>query len=610
MDFKKTVYLATFLLTLALLGATLASSAVTSAKASAAASKSSGQSAATSLAARRKLLNTLIRQQWENRLRQDPELASSLGDKRYNHQLHDFSQAGLEAEHKGDRDFLKRFEAINSQGFSAEEKLNLDLMLRQLRLKVEEISFKKWQMPMTQNWGDQLEMAEMVGWLPFATVKDYDDYLARLKQLPILFEQNIVQMRLGMKNRHLPPQYLLEKVARQCEDMATTEVGAIPFMQPLKKMPATFSLVEQQRLRAAITEAVTQHVVPGYQKLAKFVREEYAPQGRQAPGLWALDDGEAYYRFLARKYTTTDLEPEAIHQLGLREVARIEALMLAAAKKQGFADLKSFNAMVLANPALHPKSGQEILDLYGKYTEQMYRKLPKLFGRLPRTKLIVKPVDAFREKESAAAYYNNGTPDGSRPGNVMVNTGDFAQRLTLSIETTALHEGVPGHHMQVTIAQELQGIPAFRRHGEYTAYVEGWALYSERLGEELGFFQDPFSYYGHLQDEMLRAIRLVVDTGVHAKQWSRQQMVDFFHTHSGIEEVDIQSETDRYIANPGQALGYKIGQLKIIELRDYASTRLGKKFDIRAFHDEILGAGPLPMDLLEQRMRAWVKWHY
>jgi uncharacterized protein (DUF885 family) len=607
MNLKKAVYLATFLLTVASQGPALASSAAVSAAfAESATSKVQRQSAANSLALRRKLLNRLIQQQWEARLRQEPELASSLGDKRYDHLLHDFSQAGINAEHKRDRDFLKRFEAINPQGFSTQEKLNLDLMLGQLRLNIEETRFKKWQMPMTQKWGDHIEMAQMVGWLPFATVKDYDNYLARLKQLPILFEQNMVQMRLGMKNRHLPPQYLLEKLARQCEDMASAGIEAIPFMQPLKKMPTTFPAAEQQRLRAAITAAVTQQVVPGYQKLAKFVRQEYAPQGRQEPGLWALDDGDAWYRFLARKFTTTRLTPDEIHQLGLREVARIEALMLAVAKKQGFADLKSFNAMILANPDLHPKSGQEIIDLYRKYTYQMYQKLPQLFGRLPKGKMVVKPVEAFREKDSAGAYYITGTPDGSRPGNVMVNTGDFANRLTLSIETTALYEGVPGHHMQLTIAQELQGIPVFRRYGEYTAYVEGWALYSERLGQELGFFQDPFSYYGHLQDEMLRAIRLVVDTGVHAKKWSRQQVVDFFYDHSGIEEVEIQSETDRYIANPGQALSYKIGQLKIIELRDHASTRLGKKFDIRAFHDEILGAGPLPMDLLEQRMHAWV----
>jgi uncharacterized protein (DUF885 family) len=259
------------------------------------------------------------------------------------------------------------------------------------------------------------------------------------------------------------------------------------------------------------------------------------------------------------------------------------------------------------NPALHPKSRQEILDLYSKYTDQMYAKIPELFGRLPKAKVKIMAVEEFREKEAAGASYNPGAADGSRPGHVMVNTGDFANRMTLSIETTALHEGVPGHHMQIAIAQELEGLPAYRQQGGNNAYVEGWALYSERLGQELGFFQDPYSFYGHLQDEMLRAIRLVVDTGLHYKKWNRQQVVDFFRDHSGIEEVEIQSETDRYIVWPGQALGYKIGQLKILELRDYASKTLGAKFNLKGFHDEVLGAGALPLDVLETRIHAWVK---
>jgi uncharacterized protein (DUF885 family) len=272
----------------------------------------------------------------------------------------------------------------------------------------------------------------------------------------------------------------------------------------------------------------------------------------------------------------------------------------------GYADLKSFNAAVHANAALHPKSRQELLDLYTKYTDQMYAKLPQQFGVLPKAKVKIMPVEQFREEGAAAASYNLGSPDGSRPGRVMVNTGEFAKRSLIDVETTALHEGVPGHHMQIAIAQELQGLPAFRQQPNYTAYTEGWALYAERLGEELGFYGDPYSYYGHLQDEMLRAIRLVVDTGLHYKKWDRQQVVDFFHAHSGIEEVDLQSETDRYIVWPGQALGYKIGQLKILELRDYARRQLGAKFDIRAFHDEVLGAGALPMDVLEARIKAWV----
>jgi uncharacterized protein (DUF885 family) len=300
------------------------------------------------------------------------------------------------------------------------------------------------------------------------------------------------------------------------------------------------------------------------------------------------------------------MTPEQIHQLGLSEVARIEGQMLETAKKLGYSDLKSFNKAVAENPALHPKSRQEILDLYQKYTDQMYPQLANQFGVLPKNKVEIKPVEEFAEKGASGASYMPGSPDGKRPGRVQVNTGDFEKRSTIGIETTALHEGVPGHHMQLTIAQEIQGLPDFRQQGGYTAYVEGWALYSERLGEELGFYKDPYSYYGHLQDEMLRAIRLVVDTGLHYKKWNRQQVVDFFHEHSGTDEVEVQSETDRYIVWPGQALGYKIGQLKILELRDYARKELGASFDIRKFHDHVLGAGALPMDVLESHIKDWV----
>lgn len=562
---------------------------------------------ATSLDARRAALNSLLTEQWEYKLRATPEFASMLGDKRYNDQLSDFSQAAIDADQKADVVFLKRFQAIDIKGFAVQEKLNKDLMVQQLKNSVAAVRFKDWQMPVLQNSGIHLQTPEMVAMLSFVTVKDYDDYVARLKAVPKAFAQTMVQMQNGMANKLMPPQFLLEKIARQSDDIAAMKIEDSPFMQPVNKFPAEFSDADKLRLRAAIVDAITQQVIPTYQKFAVFVRNDYAPHGRKDVGLWSLPDGAERYKQKVKNSTTTDLTPEYIHQLGLREVKRIEGQMLVVAKKLGYADLKSFNAMVLTNPDLHPKSRQEILDLYTKYTEQMYTKLPELFGRMPKAKVTVMAVEEFREKEAPGASYNQGAPDGSRPGHVMVNTSDFADRTTLPIETTSLHEGVPGHHMQISIAQELPDLPQFRAQGGYNAYVEGWALYSERLGEELGFYQDPYSYYGHLQDEMLRAIRLVVDTGLHYKKWNRQQVVDFFHDHSGIEEVDVQSETDRYIVWPGQALGYKIGQLKIVELRDYATKKLGKKFDLRAFHDEVLGAGALPLDVLEQRIHVWVK---
>jgi uncharacterized protein (DUF885 family) len=558
------------------------------------------------LEARRAALNTLLKEQWEYTMRSSPEWASLLGDKRFNDRWSDFSQAGIDADIKASSDFLKRFEALDTAGFPLQEQLNRELMVRQLRQNVDGARFKDWQMPLAQNSGVHIDTPMIISALSFETVKDYEDYIKRLHTLPKLFEQTRVQMENGVRDKLMPPLFLIPKIVKQCEDVAAMKPADSPYAEPLKKFPKDFSAADKARLSKEVLAAVKNDVAPAYKKLAVYTKTKYQPYGRKEVGMWSLPDGAARYTFKARSSTTTEMTPEQIHQLGLSEVARIEAQMLETAKKLGYSDLKTFNKALADKPELHPKSRQEILDLYQKYTDQMYTQLPAQFGILPKGKVEIKSVEEFREKGASAAAYMPGSPDGKRPGRVMVNTGDFEHRSTIGIETTALHEGVPGHHMQLTIAQEIQGLPDFRQQGNYTAYAEGWALYSERLGEELGFFKDPYSYYGHLQDEMLRAIRLVVDTGLHYKQWKRQQVVDFFHDHSGIEEVDVQSETDRYIVWPGQALGYKIGQLKILELRDYARKELGDRFDIRAFHDQVLGAGALPMDVLETHIKEWV----
>jgi uncharacterized protein (DUF885 family) len=559
------------------------------------------------LAARREALKTLLSQQWEYNLKNSPEFASIIGDKRYNDRLSDFSQKAIEDDLKQTAVFLKQFEAIDTTGFPVQEHLNKELMVRNLKMSLEGARFKEWEMPVLQNSGIHIDAPQLVSMLSFATVKDYEDYVARLKQMPRLFNETTIQMQKGMQDQLMPPQFLIPTIAEQTNTIAKQKAKDSPFAEPIKKFPADFSAADKARLSKAVLGAIDHDVLPAYKKFGAFVKTKYQPMGRKEVGLWSLPDGAARYTFRAKQSTTTDQSPEEIHQLGLAEVARIENEMLKIAKKLGFADLKAMNKAMEQDPALHPKSRQEIIDLYKKYTDQMYPKLPALFGILPKGSVEIVQIEEFREKGASGAQYNQGTPDGKRPGKVMVNTGDFAKRSTATIETTALHEGVPGHHMQIAIAQELESLPAFRQQGNYTAYAEGWALYSERLGEELGFYQDPYSYYGHLQDEMLRAIRLVVDTGLHYKKWNRQQVVDFFHDHSGIEEVEVQSETDRYIVWPGQALGYKIGQLKILALRDYAKTELGNKFDIRGFHDTVLGAGPLPMDVLEKQVKAWVE---
>jgi uncharacterized protein (DUF885 family) len=404
----------------------------------------------------------------------------------------------------------------------------------------------------------------------------------------------------------MPPRFLLEKVVAQTEGIATAKPEDSPFALPLARFPESMPAAERERLRGELLAAIRESVLPSYARLAKFLKEDYAPRGRTDAGLWSLPDGAERYAFAVRSFTTTGLPPEEIHQIGLREVARIEGEMLVIAKKLGFADLKTFNAAIDKDPDLRAKSGQHLLDLYRRYIDQMYTRLPELFGRLPKGKVLVVPTEPYREKEASSAEYNQGTPDGSRPGQVMVNTGEATARKIFNVESTAYHEGVPGHHLQIAIAQELEELPPFRRQGIITAFVEGWALYTERLGKEVGFYQDPYSDYGRLQDEMLRAIRLVVDTGMHHKHWTRDQVVQFFRDHSVLDDVEVQSETDRYIVWPGQALAYKIGQMKIAELRERAKQELGSRFDIRRFHDQVLDAGALPLDILETRIDAWI----
>ncbi len=555
---------------------------------------------------RRQALNQLLADRWEYTLRHSPIFASIIGDKRYNDKLDDFSQQAIDADLAATRDYLNRFQAIDTAGFNEQEVLNKELMVRDLSMKLEGARFKPWEMPVSQFTGVHLEMPQLVPLLSFQTIKDYEDYIARLNAMPVLFNQNVLQMHKGMADHLMPPRILLQQVVTQADSIATKAPEQTPFAQPFTKFPAGISVADQSRLRDAGLVAIRNQVLPAYAKFTAFVGEEYAPKGRTEPGVWALPNGDAYYAFRVKQSTTTDLTSEQIHELGLEQVKEIEGRMLEVAHRLGYKDVQALNAAVDKDPKLHAHSRQEILDLYQKYIDQMYTKLPSLFGRLPKEKLIVRPVEEFREKQAASAEYKSGTPDGSRPGRVEVNTGDFEKRTLIDIETTAYHEGVPGHHLQISLAQELPALPPYRQHEYYTAYTEGWALYAERLGEEVGFFQDPYSHYGHLQDDMLRAIRLVVDTGFHYKHWTRQQVVDFFHEHSAIDEPSVQSETDRYMAWPAQALGYKIGQLQILKLRQYAKDQLGDKFDIRAFHDQVLGAGALPMDVLEQHIHAWV----
>ncbi|WP_395682192.1 DUF885 domain-containing protein [Dokdonella sp.] len=562
--------------------------------------------AAGDVAARVKALNDLLAEQWQYTMKESPEFASILGDYRYNDRWSDFSLGHIAQQKKDAQAFLKRFEAIDTSGFSEQDRLNQQLMVRQLKDGLEAIALKNYEMPIDQFSGAHLQLAQFVSALPYDSTKHYEDYIARLDKVPAIIDDLIAILKQGEKDKLMPPRFLLEKVVGQCRSIAEPAGEESVFGASVKKFADTVPQADRKRLHDAVIAAVDGKVRPAYRKLADFVEKDYAPKGRTSEGLWSLPDGDKRYKFAVEQMTTTAMEPAAIHELGLSEVKRIEAEQTKIAEKLGYKDLKAMRVALDNDPKVHATSRQQIVDLYKSYIEQMQPKLPELFGLLPKTRVEVLPTQEYREKEASGAEYQQGTPDGTRPGRIYVNTYDFGKRLTTNIETTAYHEGVPGHHMQISIAQTLPDLPPFRQQAGYTAYIEGWALYAERLGEELGFYKDPLSYYGHLSDELLRADRLVLDTGVHYKHWTREQMVNYFREHSSQDEPSIQSETDRYISTPGQALAYKIGQLKILDLRAHAKKELGDKFDIRAFHDEILDGGALPLDVLDARVSAWI----
>ncbi len=563
--------------------------------------------APSSLEDRRKALNRLFDEYWQDSMRHNPEFASSLGDKRYNDQISDYSVRAYNQGLEREQAFLFRLAAIDPAGLTPQEATSRDLLLRDLTQAQEASEFKEWEMPLNQMGGIHTTYVELVRQLTFTSDKDYSDWITRLHAIPTAFDQVQHNMSIGVEDKRVPPKILLEQALAQVKELAHQKPEDSPLAMPIKSFPASIPAPEQDRIRDEMLAVIGKEVLPAYLRFEHFLEVTYIPAGRAEPGIWALPDGEPYYRFCIRRETTTDLTPDRIHQIGLDEVKRNEAEMLVIAKQLGFADLKSFQASLKANPRLKPASAQALLDAYRGYLNGMKAKLPDLFGHLPRESFEVVTIPAYRAKAAAAAYYEQGIPDGSRPGRITVNTYNATQRSLANVEAIAYHEGVPGHHLQISIGQELEGVPEFRKQSSYTAFVEGWGLYSERLGKDVGFYKDPYSDYGRLENDIWRAIRLVVDTGVHSRHWSRQQMIDFFHDHSAIDETNIQSEVDRYIGWPGQALAYKVGQLKILELRDRAKKALGPKFDLKAFHDQVLDAGALPLDLLENRVSSWIQ---
>jgi uncharacterized protein (DUF885 family) len=564
----------------------------------------SAQTLPSSVASALAAQNALFEDSWQTTLRLNPTLATAVGDYRYNNQLGDDSLAAAAQRHALDVSALARIRAISSAGFPEQDLISHDLFERQLAQRVEDFDLKDYEMPLSSSGGGggpHTGLADLPLSMPFDSVKHYEDYIARLHQIPRVFLQTEDVLRAGVKDHLVPVRFIAEKIPGQCDGV----LAANPYLIPLKKFPASFSDADKQRLTDAITSTVKNEVFPAYKQFSAFITTDYIPYTRTTLSVNSLPGGKRRYQAALRRFTTTNLTAAQIHAIGLSEVDRITAEMAALAKANGSPDLASFRTRIESDPRYAPSSAQSIVDDFSRYIAQMQPRLPELFDLLPRTAVTVEAIPPFQA--AAATHYQGGTPDGKRPGRVSVAVSDYAKRSFINDEAVAYHEGVPGHHLQISIASSLSGLPEFRKHGGNSAYTEGWALYAEQLGKEIGFYQDPGSDYGRLRSELFRAVRLVVDTGIHDMGWSRDQVVEYMRNSHAIDEPTIQAETDRYISGPGQACSYKLGQLKIRELRERAQQQLGAGFNLKTFHDEILNGGSLPLDVLEARVNRWIK---
>ena len=554
-----------------------------------------------SVAARLATQNTLFSEQFEDDMKSSPESETARGDYRDNALLDDYSLAASTKQNAADRTYRAKLAAISTGGFSEQDRLSHDLLLHVLDNRIADSALKDYEMPISQMQGIHNSLADLPNSVPLDTVQHYEDYIARLHQIPRAFEQTIEVLRQGEKDGLMPARILLEQIPAQCEGTIAED----PFLAPTKNFPASVPDEAQKRLTEKIEQAVNSEVLPAYRYFADFIAKDYAPHGRTTIGLNSLPDGARLYQQAIREQTTTDMAPAEIHALGLREVERINGLLNALALKAGYKDLSSFRTGLNNDPKYVPKSPDQIVDDFRRYVGQMQPRLPELFGVFPKTPLTVEAAPASQPNNPT--HYIFGTPDGTRPARVVVATSTYAHRKLLSDETQAYHEGIPGHHLQISIQQRLTGLPEFRLHVINNAYAEGWAVYAEALGKEIGFFQDPASDYGRLNLELMRAVRLVVDTGIHSEGWTREQAVAYFRESGAGDEPTIQAEINRYIAWPAQGLSYQIGKLKILDLRNRAQQQLGSRFDLRAFHDEILSGGSLPLDMLEARVTNWIR---
>jgi uncharacterized protein (DUF885 family) len=551
----------------------------------------------------------LFETSWQEDLADDPMSATGLGDHRYDDKLNDMSPLGMDKRNRRLYSRLQLLLKINREKLDKADQLNYDLFQRDIKARIDEIVYKPYLYATRTFDGPQL-LAELSEVAPFKTVKDYDNWVARLNASGVYFDQWIVLLGQGMTEGRTQPKVTIEKVLEQIKPQLVSDPEMSPFYAPFKKIPDSIDAANKARLMAAGRTAAQTVAVPALQRFDKFLRDTYLPAARDADhvGVWATPDGSLYYRNRIKYYTTVDnMNAVQIHNLGLEEVKRIRAEMERTLEGINFlGTLDQFLSFIRNDPRFYYKSADELLAAYTKTARGIEPQLPKLFGRLPKTTFGIRPIPDASAPTTTTAYYQPPSMDGSRPGNYYVNLYKPETRPTWEVEVLTAHESVPGHHLQIALAYELTGLPEFRRNAGYTAFVEGWALYSEKLGYDLGLYQDDFSKFGQLNYDMWRAVRLVVDTGMHELHWTRDQAIYYFRQNTGKNELDIVNEIDRYISWPGQALAYKLGQLKIQQLRGEAEKALGDRFDIRAFHDQLLGMGALPLSVLETEMRAWI----
>jgi uncharacterized protein (DUF885 family) len=554
-----------------------------------------------------KKLHALLAEDWQWRLEQYPEATTYLGDHRYDNRLTDLSFEAIEKRKAHEREMLARIQQINRAELQGQDAVSYDLFLWDKKIEVESQRFPAELMPLSQMQGPQIEFPQLLGAMPYRRVKDYENYIARLLAFQGYVDQVIALMKRGLEKKWVPAAVPLRSVASQIEGQIVADITKSPLYPPLRSFPEEITEPERARLTEAARRAISESAIPALKKLNAFIKESYLPSCRQDVSAAALPDGQAYYDYSIRRLTTTSLSAKEIHELGKREVARIRKQMEEIIEKVGFkGSFLEFLDFLRADARFYFKRAEDLVIAYRDISKRADGELPKLFAELPRNTYAVREIPAYEAPAQTTAYYLPGAADGSRAGSYWVNTYKLETRPRYEMEALSLHEAVPGHHLQISRAQEMGGLPEFRRNGGYTAYVEGWALYAESLGDEMGFYTDPYSKFGQLTYEMWRACRLVVDTGLHAFGWTRQQAIDFMKENSAKTENDIIVEVDRYIVWPGQALAYKLGELKIKELRARAQAELKERFDIRKFHNALLDDGALPLDVLASRMGEWL----